>query len=112
MADSSASATSLEEDLEVVLQRLRTAVHEEAWEDLPELDLQARGLIEEAFGSAPRLADASGARSRAALEALSEFYLETVPEIEQRRRAALEEIKGLRAGRKGVNAYQAARRTG
>ncbi|WP_018864451.1 flagellar protein FliT [Thioalkalivibrio sp. ARh3] len=112
MDGSPAAAPALEEELEGILQQLRTAVNEEAWEELPELDRRARRLIEQAFGSDPRLADASGARLRAVLEALSAFYSEAVPDLEQRRRATLEEIKALQAGRKGVSAYQAARRSG
>lgn len=87
------------------------AIREEDWDRLEELDLKARVLVERAFGEEPvPLRDDTGQALRSALERLSTFYAETVPLLADRRGDASRQLRELRSGRKGINAYENTRR--
>ncbi|WP_019024164.1 MULTISPECIES: flagellar protein FliT [unclassified Thioalkalivibrio] len=105
------SGATLEDAVEAVRGLMDQAIREENWDRLEELDLKARVLVERAFGEEPvPLRDDTGEALRSALERLSAFYEETVPILTERRGDASRQLRELRAGRKGTNAYENTRR--
>ncbi|WP_018145624.1 flagellar protein FliT [Thioalkalivibrio sp. AKL6] len=104
-------AATLEDSVEAIRAHMVRAVAEEDWEELQELDRQAKSLVERAFGAEPvPLRDDSGAALRAALEDLARFYETSVQDLSQRRGEVAEQIRELKSGRKGTNAYETTRR--
>ncbi|WP_017940682.1 MULTISPECIES: flagellar protein FliT [unclassified Thioalkalivibrio] len=105
------SEATLEDAVEAIRAHMARAVAEEDWEELQELDRQARSLVERAFGPEPvPLRDDSGAALRAALEELGRFYESSVQELAQRRTEVAQQIRELKSGRKGTSAYETTRR--
>ncbi|WP_038054773.1 flagellar protein FliT [Thioalkalivibrio sp. ALJ1] len=109
-SDSEADSATLEDAVEAVHRLMAQAVEEEKWDRLEDLDLKARILIDRAFSAEPvSLRDDSGLTLREALEALSRFYQETLPELADRRSNAGRQLRELRAGRRGTDAYKSTR---
>ncbi|WP_019558064.1 flagellar protein FliT [Thioalkalivibrio sp. ALE12] len=105
------SEATLEDAVEAIRAHMARAVAEEDWEELQELDRQARSLVERAFGPEPvPLRDDSGAVLRAELEELGRFYESSVQELAQRRTEVAQQIRELKSGRKGTSAYETTRR--
>ncbi|WP_018872644.1 flagellar protein FliT [Thioalkalivibrio sp. ALJ16] len=110
-ADNDNSGVTLEDAVEAVRGLMEQAILDEDWDRLEELDLKARVLVNRAFGDEPvPLRDDSGHALREALERLSAFYEQTVPELAERRGEASRQLRELRAGRKGTSAYENTRR--
>ncbi|WP_018176759.1 MULTISPECIES: flagellar protein FliT [unclassified Thioalkalivibrio] len=104
-------AATMEDAVEAIRAHMARAVAEEDWEELQELDRQTRALVERAFGADPvPLRDDSGAALRAALEDLARFYETSVQDLSQRRGEVAQQIRELKSGRKGTNAYETTRR--
>ncbi|WP_018169827.1 flagellar protein FliT [Thioalkalivibrio sp. ALMg9] len=104
-------AATMEDAVEAIRAHMARAVAEEDWEELQELDRQTRALVERAFGADPvPLRDDSGAALRATLEDLARFYETSVQDLSQRRGEVAEQIRELKSGRKGTNAYETTRR--
>ncbi|WP_019627230.1 flagellar protein FliT [Thioalkalivibrio sp. ALJT] len=110
-ADNAHPDATLEAAVDAVQGLMEQAIREEDWDRLEQLDLQARVLVERAFGDEPvPLRDDSGQALRGALERLSAFYQQTVPLLAERRSDASRQLRDLRAGRKATNAYENTRR--
>ncbi|WP_019571318.1 flagellar protein FliT [Thioalkalivibrio sp. ALMg3] len=104
-------AATMEDAVEAIRAHMARAVVEEDWEELQELDRQTRALVERAFGADPvPLRDDSGAALRAALEDLARFYETSIQDLSQRRGEVAQQIRELKSGRKGTNAYETTRR--
>lgn len=102
---------TLEDAVEAIRAHMARAVADEDWEELQELDRQARSLVERAFGpEAVPLRDDSGTALRAALEDLGRFYEGSVQELSRRRGEVAQQIRELKSGRKGTSAYEKTRR--
>lgn len=102
---------TLEDAVQAVHMRMSEAVKTEDWEELRELDRQARSLIESAFGTQPvPLRDDSGTALRHALEALAEFYASSLRDLEGQRSEVARQIREIKSGRKGISAYETTRR--
>ena len=102
---------TLEDAVEAMRAHMARAVADEDWEELQELDRQARALVERAFGSEPvPLRDDSGVALRAVLEDLARFYESSVKELSQRRGEVAQQIRELKSGRKATSAYETTRR--
>ncbi|MFO7954413.1 MAG: flagellar protein FliT [Thioalkalivibrio sp.] len=105
------SDATLEDAVEAMRAHMARAVADEDWEELQELDRQARALVERAFGREPvPLRDDSGAALRAVLEDLARFYESSVKELSQRRGEVAQQIRELKSGRKATSAYETTRR--
>lgn len=105
------TGATLEDAVEAIRAHMARAVAEEDWEELQELDRQTRVLVERAFGTEPvPLRDDSGTALRAALEDLTRFYETSVQDLSQRRGEVAQQIRELKSGRKGTNAYETTRR--
>ncbi|WP_018862848.1 MULTISPECIES: flagellar protein FliT [unclassified Thioalkalivibrio] len=109
--DDTGTDATLEDAVQAVRVLMDQALQEEDWDRLEELDLQARVLIDRAFGEEPvPLRDDTGATLRRALEDLSAFYQQTLPDLSRRRADAGRQLRDLRDGRRGTNAYETTRR--
>ena len=102
---------SLAAAIDGIRQEMLRSVEDEDWERLQALDRQARDLVERAFAQPDAaLSEASEAALRASLEALSRFYQEVVEDLSGRRADTAQQLRELRSGRSGINAYESTRR--
>lgn len=102
---------SLAAAIDGVRQDMLRAVEDADWEHLQALDRQARDLIERAFAQPDdALPPGSEAALRSSLEELAGFYQEVVEDLSGRRANTAEQLRELRSGRSGINAYESTRR--
>ncbi|WP_019593197.1 flagellar protein FliT [Thioalkalivibrio sp. ALM2T] len=104
-------AITLEDAFGALRAEMDLAAAEEDWEQLQELDRQARALVEHAFGEhGMPLRDETGATLREALQELADFYDSTVKDLTERRADAARRLRELREGRRGATAYEKTQR--
>lgn len=101
----------LEDALRALHAQMAQALDAQEWEQLQELDRQARALLERAFGAEPvPLRDDSGGALRQLVEEFSHFYETSLHELSQQRGELTRQIRELKSGRKATRVYETTRR--